>query len=549
MIFHPLDCPCSELPKRLNNPFSYTPSKLMLSTVAKLVGLLPHYTPHTGMEGKMLGLLIVEKNGKAGYLQAYSGQMADSQLRQMNTDPKEWVPMVLDYLQADGYFMQEDARISSLNKLIAEKESSTQLKEVRHNLSQAEHEALSAIDTKRKAMAEAKALRQQRRSSACITAQEQEAMIRESQYLKAELHREKLKWRELLSERKKEVERMENEIASMKQERRRLSDNLQQWLFSHFRFRCFDGSEASLLDIFSPQIPPSGAGECCEPKLLDYALRHDMRPVEMATFWWGDAPAKEVRRHGSFYPACRGKCRPILTRMLRGADMDEERMESTVGDKLTVVYEDEWLAVVRKPAGMPSVRGKLPVETVEDFFRHRWNIPDDQPIMPHRLDMSTSGLLIAARDAETYKALQRQFALRTVVKTYSALLPRDKAHHLKPHGIIDLPLRPDPDDRPRQVADTEYGKQAISEYTLTHHELTTPEGWQAVEVILQPHTGRTHQLRVHCAHTDGLGIPILGDRLYGESGLRLYLHAQEITFTHPHTHRRITFRDPAPWNE
>lgn len=534
------------MPPVLNNPFAYTPSPLMLQVVARVMGRLPRYVANQGMEGKMLGVLIVEWQGQMGYMMAYSGQVAKEKLAQWGVAEDEWAPMVMDYLQPGGYFKTHEAEISQLNHDIDSLLNSEEYISAKSELASTAAQAEQETERQRQAMHEAKARRDLRRSQGSIRPEEEEAMVRESQYLKAELHRAKLKWRKTLGEANQKLEELQEAIDAKKRLRRLMSDRLQGWLFSHFTFRCADGSDASLLDIFSPSAPPSGAGECCEPKLLDYALRHDMRPREMAMFWWGDPPQAEVRRHGSFYPACRGKCRPILTRMLRGLDVaPEEPMGSH--ERLRIVYEDEWLAVVSKPAGMLSVPGKLAQTSVQELMRRRWGLPQGVPLMPHRLDMATSGLLLVARDADTYKALQRQFAVHTISKTYRALIAASAAATLPDEGTVALPLRPDIDDRPRQLVDHRHGRQAITYYKKTGLTLTAIDGTKAAEMELRPLTGRTHQLRVHCAHAAGLNAPIIGDPLYGRGGQRLCLHAFSLQFTHPHTGRQMQFKDPTPW--
>lgn len=534
------------MPPVLNNPFAYSPSPLMLQVVARVMGRLPRYATNQGMEGKMLGVLIVEWQGRMGYLMAYSGQVAAEKLAQWGVAEDEWVPMVMDYLQPDGYFKTHEAEISQLNHDIERLLKSEEYLSAKSSLLSLTAQAEQDTDRQRQTIREAKARRDLRRSQGGLTHEEEEAMVRESQYLKAELHRTKLKWRKALGEANQKLQELQETIDAKKRKRRLMSDRLQGWLFSHFTFRCADGTDVSLLDIFSPQTPPSGAGECCEPKLLDYALRHDMRPREMAMFWWGDPPVAEVRRHGSFYPACRGKCRPILTRMLRGLDVAAEE-PTGCHEPLRIVYEDEWLAVVSKPAGMLSVPGKLRQTSVEELMRHRWKVSQGVPLMPHRLDMATSGLMLVARDADTYKALQRQFADHTISKTYRALIAASTASTLPDEGTISLPLRPDIDDRPRQLVDHRYGREAITYYKKTGLTLTTTDGTEAAELELRPLTGRTHQLRVHCAHAAGLNAPIVGDPLYGSGGPRLCLHAYSLRFRHSHTGLQMQFSDPTPW--
>lgn len=233
--------------------------------------------------------------------------------------------------------------------------------------------------------------------------------------------------------------------------------------------------------------------------------------------------------------------------MLRGCSVAPEVQSGNDGGRLRLLYEDEWLAVVSKPAGMLSVPGKSEQPSVQELMRKRWLLPPDVPIMPHRLDMATSGLMVVARDADTYKSLQSQFASHTISKVYKALLPVSGLRNMAEQGRIELPLRPDIDDRPRQLVDEVYGRKATTEYRVTGRRVRLADGTEAAEVELRPLTGRTHQLRVHCAHAAGLGLPIVGDPIYGCGGSRLYLHACSLGFVHPHSGKQMNFSDPAPW--
>lgn len=323
---------------------------------------------------------------------------------------------------------------------------------------------------------------------------------------------------------------------------RQMSQDLQLWLFRQYRMLNARGQVRDLVEIWqdyhpSPRIrskyplPPGGTGDCCAPKLLQYAYQHGLKPVCMAEFWWGSSPKSEVRHHGEFYPACRGKCKPVLTWMLQGLDVDPDPEKARLPRlHVQIVYEDEALAVVNKPAGMLSVPGRRERYSVAVWAQRRW----EGAILVHRLDMWTSGLLLVAKTMEAYHHLQRQFEEHTVKKKYLALVEGAPAVE---HGVIDLPLSSDPINHPRQVVDYEHGKRAITEYrVLTRGDMSLLALW--------PHTGRTHQLRMHCAHPDGLGCPIVGDELYGHKSDRLYLQAQAIAFAHPVTGKRMHFELP-----
>ena len=361
------------------------------------------------------------------------------------------------------------------------------------------------------------------------------------------------------------------------------SDRLQRWLFSQFSMLNARGERKNLLDIFrdyylknSPArtkaahitsantaecaakeclaaslLPPSGAGECCEPKLLQYAFLHGYKPISMAMFWWGPSPKTEIRQHGNYYPACNGKCKPILEWMLEGIDVDykdcdrtNNETETVPSEGLKILYEDDYLAVIAKPSGLLSVPGKSCQPSVYSILKERWKGKSDA-FMVHRLDMATSGLLVVARTSELHKALQAQFIGRIVKKKYVALLPLSFLEKQLPvEGRIELPLSPDPDDRPRQRVDRTNGKPAITEYRMIGKTTYGKKALEAVEIELYPLTGRTHQLRVHCAHPDGLGTPIIGDNLYGQRSERLWLHATHLEFTHPITQEQMSFDLP-----
>lgn len=342
----------------------------------------------------------------------------------------------------------------------------------------------------------------------------------------------------------------EGQVDVLKRQRKQMSEELQLWLFRQYRMRNAQGETKDLVDIWrdyhqSPRIqqkfplPPGGSGDCCAPKLLQYAYIHQLQPLCMAEFWWETAypvvlksPSGEIRHHLHYYPACQGKCKPILAHMLRGLDVEPNPMESAKTGLLETVYEDEALVVVNKPAGMLSVPGKSEQPSVYSILRKRY--PDaEEPMIVHRLDMATSGLLVVAKTKYAHQNLQRQFYEHTVVKRYVAIVEGMPVHQ---KGTIVLPLRPDPLNRPYQVVDVEHGKQAITEY-----EVLDATG-RGVRIALTPHTGRTHQLRVHCAHPEGLHTPIVGDDLYGTPADRLYLHAEYLEFTHPVNDKRLQFR-------
>ena len=530
-----------------NNPFGYEPDKLCRLAARLLQATLPE----TG-EGKMYGVMVVESNGQLGYLQAYSGQM--------EPEPVGFVPPVFDYLAPDGYFKTHETEISHINEQIAVLSHSEDYREARERLTTIREEAEREIRKRRDIASAAKLLRDQRRREAFISDAERQEMIRQSQFLKAELHRAKAAYATRIQEAEERLSTIESEITALKLSRKQKSDSLQRWLFAQFVFLNGRGQQKNLLDIFcgyylrnSPVrrratdglLPPSGAGECCEPKLLQYAFSHHLRPLSMAMFWWGESPKAEIRQHGQFYPACSGKCKPILEWMLQGMDIAKNETECSSSQPLQILYEDDSLAVVNKPSGMLSVPGRGSRESVYSILRERWG-DTGCPIIVHRLDMATSGLLVVARTKLAHRHLQEQFRAHTVRKRYVALLPPSVLERgIPPAGAINLHLCPDPNDRPRQMVDLERGKPAITRYIIKERvRLSDPYISEAVRVELYPQTGRTHQLRVHCAHPDGLAAPILGDRLYGTRADRLYLHAEYLEFLHPATGKLIRMNAP-----
>lgn len=346
--------------------------------------------------------------------------------------------------------------------------------------------------------------------------------------------------------------RHEREISRMSEnseDTKALSQELQLWLFHQYQMLNARGERRDLVELWQEYysrprlrqkfpLPPGGTGDCCAPKLLQYAYSHGLTPLCMAEFWWGAPTATELRHHLHFYPACRGKCKPILTWMLQGLDVDPDpELQGFKHFELSTVYEDESIAVVNKPSGLLSTPGKLEQYSVETVMQQRY----PGSMIAHRLDMHTSGLLIVAKDLDTYHDLQQQFIRHEVRKKYIALLERQGKEITVPKGRITLPMRLDPMNRPRQIVDLEHGKQAITDYEIIGER----DG--GILVALYPQTGRTHQLRVHCAHPQGLGHPIVGDELYGISGHQLHLHATEISFTHPSTGRPVTLSCDAPW--
>ena len=581
-------------PRQFTYPFCYDVDPLAEAASEEL----QRYIAATGLMsaekgcGKMFGVLVVEYKDEEGALQrgflaAYSGLLGG------RNDWQYFVPPVFDAQQPDGHFKRTEREISAINREISAIEndpeylqSVAQREETVKRL-QAEVEAFKVEVDAAKARRDAR-----RKSGEPLSEEEQAEMVRESQFMKAELRR-----------RRKAMEQAESTfhnphatlLKSLQLQRKQMSDELQRWLFAAYRMLNAKGEERDLIDIFreyTHAMPPAGAGDCCAPKLLQYAYQHRLRPVCMAEFWWGESPASEIRHHLHYYPACRSKCLPILTHMLKGLDVAPNPLaQKRHTAEPHVLYADEYILVVDKPAGMLSVPGKADDSasvSVEEYFANNSKLKTQNSKFlkaAHRLDMDTSGLLVLARTEQAYVELQRQFASRETVKRYEAVLcgvPK----HTTPHstfrsdvpepitqnskfktqnsstqpngclGAISLPLIADINDRPRQRVDMEHGKPALTLYNIvevraadanTAVAYTTKKADKSLTLVhLYPKTGRTHQLRVHCAHPQGLACPILGDPLYGtERADRMYLHAAELTFRHPITGEPMHFLSPS----
>ena len=552
--------------------------------------------------GKMFGVLVVEYEDEEGALQrgflaAYSGLLGG------RNDWPYFVPPVFDAQQPDGHFKRTEREISAINREIAAIEHDPEYLQSVEQHEQTKKRLQAEVDAFKAEVDAAKVRRDARRKSGePLSEEEQAEMIRESQFMKAELRR-----------RRKAMEQANSTLhiphstflKSLQRKRKQMSDELQRWLFAAYRMLNAKGEERDLIDIFreyTHAMPPAGAGDCCAPKLLQYAYQHRLRPVCMAEFWWGESPASEIRHHLHYYPACRSKCLPILTHMLKGLDVAPNPLaQKRHTAEPRVLYADEYIMVVDKPAGMLSVPGKA--ESVRSEFSDSANISVEEYFanlqLPtnsqftteqftigeadnsklkiqnskflkaaHRLDMDTSGLLVLARTEQAYVELQRQFASRETVKRYEAVLSGVPTQNSKlktqnsstqPSGCLEaisLPLIADINDRPRQRVDMEHGKPALTLYNIV--EVRAVDANTAVAyttkkvdkrrtlVHLYPKTGRTHQLRVHCAHPLGLACPILGDPLYGiERADRMYLHAAELTFRHPVTDETMHFLSPS----
>ena len=557
-ILHPLPPGAQNIapPAEMNNPFCYKPHPLCLAAVNDVMPLI-NSLPLPEDEGKMFGVLIVETFPPRGeregasnqlyYLAAYSGQIGG------RADWPGFVPAIVDYLQPDGYFKTHEADISELNKQIERQEQNPERIAALEQLNNLRHEAEDNIAAFRQKVIEGRLRRKKMRETQTLSDEQEAELVKESQFQKAELRRMRQHYKTELEALSDKVDIFEKPIQEMKRERRNRSDALQHWLFQRFDLLNLHGERRTLIDIFSQtslRVPPSGAGECCAPRLLQYAFEHQLKPLAIAEFWHGPSPKVEIRHNGHFYPACRGKCLPILTWMLDIQQPTANTQQPST--ELPIIYEDDNIVVVDKPAGLLSTPGISENYSVFSIMQQRY--PDtDSPLIVHRLDQPTSGLLVIAKTKQAHYLLQQQFLEHQVRKKYVAILEKEPSlpqspqlglppygggRGERPEGIISLPMRPDILNRPYQIIDYENGKTAITKYQYLGNR----------RIALWPQTGRTHQLRVHCAHAEGLNAPILGDDLYGsQSADRLFLHAEEIFFIHPTTGKPLHLQAKAPW--
>jgi tRNA pseudouridine32 synthase/23S rRNA pseudouridine746 synthase len=533
------------LPEKFTFPFYYEPHELSSIAAKELQNYLKTQTDfehnfgldekQKGLEiGKMFGVLVVQnQNGELGHLWAFSGKLAES-----NHHPK-FVPTVYDMLDDNGYFKKEEVILNQYNAEIEALEQNHHYLSAIQHLEQTKLQAEKEISTQKEKIKLGKKLRAEKRKTA--TPSEIEQFNKESQDEGILLKKMTQYWNYKLEDAKQNLEQFTNKINQLKEERKEKSAALQQQLFTEYAFLNKNKELKSLAEIFNGN-PPAGSGECAAPKLLHYAFQYNLKPIAMAEFWWGKSPKSEVRKHQQFYPACMGKCEPILKHMLNGIETDKNPFEINPanGKELEIIFEDEHIIAVNKPAEFLSVPGKKITDSVQTRIQSKFS----NAMIVHRLDMSTSGIILIGKNFESYKNLQAQFIKRKVKKRYVALL--DGILTAK-EGIFELPLRVDLDNRPNQIVCFEHGKPAKTE-------------WKTIEirnnqtlVHFHPITGRTHQLRVHAAHHLGLNCPIVGDDLYGTKANRLHLHAESITFIHPFSKEEMTiqveidFEKPNAW--
>ena len=568
------------------NPFRYSPHPLVKRAAADVMDTLANNIKED--EGKMLGVLICQPGENSNveqilnlhklecgssetplyYIAAFSGNVHNAQGR-VTATVEGFVPPIIDLTDPEGYFKRKEAEISLLNKQIARIASNTDLQELEKELSQATAERDAEIKDMQTQISLSKSRRDKIRTETADT-DTLEGLIKESQFQKAELKRIKDRWKCTITEIEGKILEAKNEITRLKALRSSMSDSLQKWIFENAVVHNAKGESTSIWELFQNQglTPPGGTGDCAAPKLLEHAYRHGLQPIAMGEFWWGKSPETAVRTHGHFYPSCTSKCGPLLGYMMQGLDVQQE--EKAVSESPIVIHEDESIIVVEKPSGMPSVPGLDGRLSLLEWLNERKGL-SAEVVAVHRLDMDTSGVMVFAKTREAEINLKRQFEVHSVRKTYIARItcavctdsettpPTSWAPPPAARGVarflhlyrqhtnsvrIDLPLSADYDERPRQKVDFKQGKAAYTEY-----QIISQNSDGTVDLLLYPHTGRTHQLRVHCAHTLGLGSPIAGDLLYGAhttkndayGAERLCLHALSITFNHPLSGEEITF--------
>ncbi len=527
---------------KLNNPFEYRPSEVILEAQHLLMShiqTLENEDDEVRREldlGKMFGVMVVRnKLGEMGYLAAFSGCMAG------RVEYDVFLPPIFGRGEQNEEFEAEDRRIGEMGCKIEALESSAEYcesQELYEKLQVVVFQKIAELDSQYAASkTERDKLRKESQDPQII-----ERLQRESQDQKGRIRREVHQLKGELKSAKTEAMRWREELAQLREKRREMSNELQRKMFKSYFVVNGRGEQKSLFEIFDEllhRLPPSGAGECAAPKLLYYALVNDLTPIALGEFWYGRSSQGEVRHHGDFYGACRSRCYPILSYMLQGlevADVEPELIREA-SDPLLVLFEDQHLVVFDKPAGLLSVPGRSSAPSVKSIVEERYPEASGSLIV-HRLDQDTSGVLVVAKSAEVHKALQRQFGERKLSKRYVAVVEGVVASD---KGEITLPIIPNLEDRPRQMVDYERGKKSLTTYEVIER------GADFTRLALSPHTGRTHQLRLHCAHQEGLNAPIKGDRLYGDGSTRLHLHAERITFTHPITGEELTVISKLPF--
>jgi len=531
------------LPKKFTFPFYYEPHPLAVLAAEQLQSYLSNHKEWThdfgiknpnalGAVGKMFGVLVVKnKSGKIGYIAAFSGITLGEKT------PDIFVPSLFDSNPNGAFYVNGSKELNLMTEQINQLENNPRFLKLQKIVKTEKDLFTKKVDALKSEQRTAKLDRKNQRNIA-----KTQLSFNEYNLLLEKLGKESIAIRnknrdiEFLLQADLEkiiapLAKLEEEINNLRTLRKEKSVTLQQALFSHYRFLNILGKEKNLHEIFKDVPKPSGAGECAAPKLLQYAFIHQLKPIALTEFWWGKSPASLVRHHRQHYHACIGKCKPILTHMLAGMEVDDDPMLINPAKEkdLPILFEDDHLVLVNKPSGLLSTPGKFITDSVQNRMHQRY--PDVKGAMIiHRLDMHTSGILLLTKNPTNHKFLQRQFVNRTIKKRYVAILEGIVKGE---KGQIDLPLRTDFDNRPHQMICHEHGRSAITDWEVIERTKSH------TRVYFYPQTGRSHQLRVHAAHSLGLGCPIVGDDLYGNKGERLCLHAERLEFYHPFTKERM----------
>ena len=533
------------LPEKFTFPFYYEPNPLSILAAQELQEYLSTQSDiehNFGLNnnqkgliiGKMFGVLVVQnQQNEIGYLAAFSGKLSES------NHHEKFVPPIYDILKEDGSYRVAEKEITAISAKIDEIENNSTYINLFQELLILKEKANTDIEKEKNRIRERRNKRRVEIKKAKSTLSDDKLAVfqlkinQEGINTKFYINELIVHWENKINLLKQEIFPFQSKLDYLKNYRKEKSAQTQHQLFLEYKFLNAKQEESSLLDIFKEIVPPAGAGECALPKLLQYAFIHKLKPIAMAEFWWGASPKSEIKKHKQFYPSCIGKCKPILSHMLKGIEVDDNLLiiNQGIDKKIKYVYEDDDIIIINKPNELLSVPGKKINDSV--YSRILKNHPTiTGPVIVHRLDMSTSGLMLIAKNKEVYKNLQQQFINRTIKKRYVAILDGIVKEQ---KGVIKLPLRVDVNDRPKQLVCVEHGRSAVTYWEL----IATKEN--STRVYLYPVTGRTHQLRVHCAHNHGLNTPIAGDDLYGIKKDRLYLHAESITFQHPTSNKEMKF--------
>ncbi len=525
----------------MQDPFDNIPDELAIKAADLLKQRLTngHVIKHPFFkknEGKMFGVVVVvDAKGKIGYLSAFSGMLKNQWLI------PGFVPPIFDVDEMSLVLSNGEKQLKVIAEQIIDLENNLKRRVLLEDLSVLQQQNTAVLielksknnKNKQQRKIVREGIKNQFDATDVLLQLSKQSQDDKRQYKSLK----KSCQAQIVASEERLKQLFDDEIKQLKQQRKLLSQGLHKHVFDLYEVQNTHGQIKLLEELFIDSRPPGGSGDCAAPKLIQYALKHGLKVLSLTEFWWGASPKKEIRHHQQFYPPCRSKCHQILPFMLDGlvvkkTEADEEKLIPTV------VFEDDVLLVLNKPEGLLSIPGKVEKYSLQTWVENEYPNAEGA-LLVHRLDQATSGLVLVAKNAAVHKALQKQFIQRTVKKRYVALLA--KLYKYEHDHVINLPLRVDLDDRPRQLVCYEYGKAASTRVELIAHE------GERSRVYFYPITGRTHQLRVHAAHELGLNNPIVGDTLYGIKETRLMLHAEHIEFFHPLKERRITVAVKAPF--